>query len=272
MSDTKDTKKHTDDETTEDFVKAINEQKSDSMKVQLLALYKNQSKRDDILEKGYNEEFYNLEYGYNTKYAEINKELSSIVMSDPPIPHFWKTAIENSMFFPVNDKDKEILNFLTNIEVKHSEVDKKSITVYFHFSQNPFFDHTVLEKSYTFNKKEDTYTEAKSTEIKWKGDAPNIKIVKKKVKRGKTNSTITKEKKVESFFNIFEAKDEDEEEEEEEEDKELGEEADFIQSELIPFAMEFYLDLQKLSALMGHDQEDEEEEEEEDDKPKKKKK
>lgn len=274
MSGGKDTKKQSDTESTEDFVKAINEQTSDSLKCKLLALYKIQSQRDDILEKGYNEEFYSLEFGYNKEYSLINKELSDIVSSGVPIPHFWKTAIENSLFFTVNDKDKEILNFLTNIEIKHSETDKKSMTVSFHFSQNPFFDHTVLEKLYVFNKKEDTFTEAKSTEIKWKGDAPNIKIVKKKIKKGKTNSTITKEKKVSSFFNIFESKDADDEEDEEKEDDEeanLGEEADFIQNELVPFGMEFYLDLQKLAGLAGNDN-DEVSEESEDEKPKKRKK
>ena len=276
MIKNKDTDKTPEEDSTQEFVEAINEQKSDSLKAKLLALYKNQTRRDELLEKGYNESFYNLEYSYNLQYHNINKELSSIVLSGTPIPNYWKVAIENSKYFPVNDKDKEILKHLTNIEIKHHETDKKSVTVTFTFSKNDFFEHSILEKSYTFNKKEDTFTEAKSTEIKWTGQAPNIKTIKKKIKKGKTTSTITKEKKVESFFNIFESKekeDEEEEEEEETEDDDLGTEADFLVNDLVPFSMEYFLDLQKLSALDGLDGGDDEGDDEgDDDKPKKYKK
>lgn len=264
MSDEK--KISAEQETIKEFSDAINSQKSDTLKRKLVFLYKNQQIRDDILEKGYNEDFYTLEYGYNLKYLEINKEIQDIVCENTAIPNYWKQAVQNSKFFPLNDKDKEILKYLTNIEIKYDSSDKKSFTVYFYFSQNSFFDHTIIEKAYIFNKKEDAYTTSKSTEIKWKGDAPNIKVVKKKVKKGKSVSTITKEKKVESFFNIFEDTEEEDEEEEEKPEYDLSSEADFIQNDLIPFSMEYYLDLQKLSNMDDNyddDNEDEENEEEE---------
>ena len=265
-------KKTSEEETQEEFSEAIN-QKPESLKPKLLALYKNQNKRDDILEKGYNEEFYTIEYGYNLKYNEINESISKIISEGTPIPEYWKKAIENSKFFPCNDKDKEILKHLKNIELKHDENDKKSFTVYFHFESNSYFEGTVLEKKYIFNKKEDTFTEAQTNEIKWTADAPNIKIVKKKIKKGKTSSTITKEKKVESFFNIFEKKDEDEDEDDDddknkESDDMLGEEAEFILNDLVPFSMEYYLDIQKLSALDDDYGDDDDDDEEEDDHPK----
>lgn len=261
------------EESIKEFEEAINAQTSDSVKAKLLALYTNQEKREQILEKGYNEEYYSLEYGYNVQYNQIVKEIAAILNAGSAIPHYWKTAIENSKYLPVNDKDKEILKHLTDIEIIFNEVDKKSFTLRFLFSENPYFEHSALEKTYTFNKKDDTYTEAKSTEIKWKGDAPNKKIVKKKIKKGKTNSTITKEKKVDSFFNIFEDKedeDEDGDDEEKEESDELGSEADFFLNDLVPFSMEYYLDLQKLSAI-NDEAIDEDEDEDEDEKPKKKK-
>lgn len=263
------------EETIKEFTEAINEQPSDSIKAKLVALYKNQQTRDSLLEKGYNEEFYALEYEYNLQYADINKKISDIVNQDTPIPFYWKTAIENAKFFTINEKDKEILKYLSNIDIKHNEQDKKSFTVYFYFNTNSFFEHTILEKAYIFNKKEDAYTESKATEIKWKGEAPNIKIVKKKVKKGKNVSTVTKEKKVESFFNIFENTDEDDDENSDEEDDkpDLSSEADFIQNDLIPFSMEYYLDLQKLSAIDDNfDMGEESEEGSEDEKPKKKRK
>lgn len=253
MSTEKDNNKNLTEEEANalEFATAINASTSDSLKAKLLGLYKNQRVRDDLLEKGYNEEFYSLEYKYNLEYFQINKQISEIINQGTPIPFYWKTAIENAKFFPVNDKDKEILKYVTNIEIKHDENDKKSFTAYFTFSQNSFFDHTVLEKAYKFNKKEDGYTESKATEIKWKGEAPNIKVVKKKMKKGKNVSTVTKEKKVASFFNIFDNEDEDEEDDDENEDgsPDLSSEADFIQNDLIPFSMEYYLDVQKLSAI-----------------------
>lgn len=240
------------EETAKEFADAINMQKTDSIKTKLLALYKNQQVRDGILEKGYNEDFYNLEFKYNQQYSNINKEISELVNQGTPIPNYWKVVLENSKFFTVNDKDKEILKYLTNVEVKNDETDKKSFTAYFTFSPNLFFDEPVIEKFYKFNKKEDSYTESTSTQIKWKGDAPNVKVIKKKIKKGKNVSTVTKEKKVKSFFNIFEDENDDEDTDDDkgdEEENQLSNEADFIQNDLIPFSMEYYLDLQKLSGI-----------------------
>jgi hypothetical protein len=263
------------EETAKEFADAINMQKTDSIKTKLLALYKNQQVRDGILEKGYNEDFYNLEFKYNLQYSNLNKEISEIVNQGTPIPNYWKVVVENSKFFTVNDKDKEILKYLTNVEIKHDETDKKSFTAYFTFSPNSFFDETVIQKFYKFNKKEDSYTESTSTQIKWKGDAPNIKVIKKKIKKGKNVSTVTKEKKVKSFFNIFEEDNDDEDTDDdkgEEDETNLSSEADFIQNDLIPFSMEYYLDLQKLSGIDDHidDEEDNEDSEGEDKKKKKK--
>ena len=263
-----DTKKSPDEQSADDFAEAINQQTSESLKVKLLALYKNQNQRDDILEQGYNESFYSIEYGYHLKYNEINKEISSIINQGVRIPEYWKRVIENSKFFTVNDKDKEILKHLIDIEIKQDEADKKSFIVYFIFESNSFFEETVIEKQYIFNKKEDAYLEAKSKEIKWKGTPPNIKMVKKKIKKGKTSSTITKEKKVDSFFNIFEDEqnddeDDDDNEEKEDDENDISSEAEFILNDLVPFSMEYYLDIQKLSAL--DDQIDEDEDEDDDD-------
>ena len=247
------------EETIKEFSTAINTHESDSLKSKLVALYKNQTSRDDILEKGYNEEFYSLEYGYNQKYININNEIQNIITDGTPIQDYWKIVVDNSKFFTLNEKDKEILKHLTNISLQYDEIDKKSFTVFFNFSENQFFEPHVLVKTYNFKKKDDAYTSCKSTEIKWKEDAPNVKIVKKKIKKGKNISTVTKEKKVDSFFNIFEDKDEEDEddgaesEENPEEDNGLSSEADFIQNDLIPFSMEYYLDLQKLSASNDDD-------------------
>lgn len=239
-------------EDTKEFEEKINLQSSDSIKAKLLCLYKNQRIRDDMLGKGFNEEFYALEYKYNVQYIEILKQIREIINSGSPIPMYWRTAIVNSKFFTVNNKDKEVLAYLKHINVVLNEEDKKSFTLIFEFDQNQFFDHKNLEKTYIFNRKEDRYEGSGITEIQWKVDAPNKKKVVKKVKRGKTNSKITTEKRIESFFNIFEKyeklNDEDNDEEDEDEfENDVTSEADFFMEDLIPYSLEHYLNFQKLS-------------------------
>lgn len=254
-----------------EFSEAIKGLTTDSLKMKACALYKNQRERDNLMEKGYNEEFYALENKYNIQYLEINKQLTDIINSGTVIPNYWKTVLENAKFFTINEKDKEVLKNLTNIEIKYDcQQNTKSFTTYFHFSENPFFEHKVLTKAYIFNKADDCYSLFQATEIQWKGEAPNIKTFKKKVKKGKNVSTVTREKKVDSFFNIFDKKEngdneeeEKEDEDEEKDDNELNTEADFIQNDLIPFSMEYYLDLQKLGAIDDNVNDDENNDEEE---------
>merc|ERR1711865_49230 len=81
---------------------------SQSLKTKLVAVYKNQIARDDILEKGYNEEFYALEFGYNQQYINLNNDIQNIITEGTPIPNYWNVVVDNSKFFPLNDKDKEI--------------------------------------------------------------------------------------------------------------------------------------------------------------------
>ena len=57
---------------------------------------------------------------------------------------------------------------------------------------------------------------------------------------------------------------------EENEENDISQEADFIQNDLIPFSMEYYLDLQKLSNVDNMPEDDDEEAEEEEDNKKKK--
>ena len=131
------------EEQIKEFSTAINTHESQSLKTKLVALYKNQTARDDILEKGYNEEFYALEFGYNQQYINLNNDIQNIITEGTPIPNYWNVVIDNSKIFHCNDKDKEILKHLTNITLKYDEVDKKTYTVLFHFSDNEFFEPNV---------------------------------------------------------------------------------------------------------------------------------
>jgi hypothetical protein len=106
------------------------------------------------------------------------------VNNNTSITNYWRKALVNAKYFEVNEKDELVLNFLSDITIEFKE-DKKSFTAFFHFKQNPYFDATILEKTYLFNKKEDTYDKCTSPVIEWKDTPPNKKKVTKKIKSTK---------------------------------------------------------------------------------------
>lgn len=202
---------------------------------------------------------------------EDNKEVG--------IPEYWGKAIGNTdQFSPiVNDKDKKILRHLTNVTADIKETG--DFTLNFHFSQNEFFDATLLTREHILNQKDNSIEKIVSTEINWKSDElnPTIEKKQKKVKNKKTKDvkTVTKTEEVPSFFSFFksydvsnkkpEDKDDEDDEDEEDEFEIINEEYEvglFVKEELIPYSIEYYLDMNKTD--MG-DMEDEEDMEEEDD-------
>lgn len=69
----------------------------------------------------------------------------------------------------------------------------------------------------------------------------------KENKKGEKVNTITSEKPCPSFFDIF--LDIDDEKREDNNEPDITSEADFIQNDLIPFSMEYFIDIQKLNQL-----------------------
>lgn len=200
---------------------------------------------------------------------EDNKEVG--------IPEYWGKAITNTDQFGqiTNDKDKKILKHLTNVTADIKETG--DFTLNFYFSPNEYFEHNLLTREHILNQKDNSIEKIVSTEIAWKSEEMNPTVEKKtkKIKNKKTKDvkTVTKTEEVPSFFSFFKnydvsgkTKDKDDEEDEDEEDEfeiisEEYEVALFVKEELIPYSIEYYLDMNK------NDMEDfdEDEEDEEDD-------
>jgi len=228
----------------------------------------------------------------NTKVWET-KTVTSTGTEIKGIPDFWLRCIENNTSFGklVNDKDKKVLKHLNNITIDNQLGFNFTLT--FHFSPNEFFDHPTLTRTFTFDDKKSTIEKIVSTKINWKSEDlnPGIEKKKKKIKKGKETKVITKVSEVPSFFRFFKSydiaelekkdnkekekdKDDDEEGEEDEGMEILEDELDLgnqFRDEIIPYAIEYFLNVVGGEEDMDDDYEEEEEEEEPEDKKKGKK-
>lgn len=114
--------------------------------------------------------------------------------------------------------------------------------VHFVFGNNPYFDHEELTKLYKYDRDDNIVgVEFGPTEIVWKENSKNpTKVQKKKKKKGKktTGGEITWEN-TESFFNAFNRG----ELNDEALFYEAKDEGEFLREDLIPNAMEYYLDI-----------------------------
>lgn len=203
--------------------------------------------------------------------SDIEGILPEVTISDfkekeTGIPDYWLTCLKNSSQFgqTVNANDEKILKYLSDIKVKYDE--NGDFTLNFHFNKNEFFEHTVLTRVFKMDEKIQIKS-IDSTQIKWTSEDVNPTVAKKKKKvkvKGSTEvKTIVKTEEVESFFNFFKnyvAPDmetkkikalnkldgEGDEDEEEDENDFIDEEFDlgvFIKDELIPYSLEYYLNI-----------------------------
>jgi len=182
----------------------------------------------------------------------------------------------------VNANDRKILAFLRDVRVIY--LPDNNFALAFYFDKNDYFDHESLTRTFKLSITSGFVNKIESTEIQWKSEDLNPTIEKKKKKLKKKNEvkTITKVEEVTSFFNFFknyeldenkekdakkeDEKDEDEDDEEDEEDDQqiIDDEYDlglFVKDDFIPFALEYYLDINPENE---EDFEDEEIESEED--------
>ncbi len=134
----------------------------------------------------------------------------------------------------------------------------------FLFEKNDYFKNASLRKSFVMTR-QNIIEKCEGTEIEWKEgkDVTKKKIKKKqKAKKGQPGKTITKTVEQESFFNFFktiempdetelaEGKKPEKEDDEEEEKKDAGElmDEDYdmgqeFKDQLIPLALEYYLEV-----------------------------
>jgi len=216
------------------------------------------------------------------------------VDTDTGVADYWLTALSHTSQFGerISAKDEKILKHLTDISIDYLE--NGNFTISFHFSMNEFMNNTVLKREFVLDEKQNI-KKINSTKVEWANEEANPTIAKKKKKvKGKGKGevkTIIKTEACESFFNFFKdfenkgldstvkvdkEKDEENEEEEKDEDNYIEEEYDlgvFIKDELIPYSLEYYLDIVDEESEDGGEDEMEEdaEEEVEEKKPGKKK-
>ena len=244
--------------------KAINELKSDALKAKSLFLYDiNEEMKSQYHETYYSEktsiELKELDnfLNYFNKIRDIinsssdkkesiislisdqNKEKYSIKEENgedksefEPIKNFWLTSLINAKFFEFNENDKKILEHL--IDIKYIPLTFPSFKIEFIFDENEYLEENVIYKTYYFHENDKDFMEkTEGCEIKWK-DAdknPTMKTIIKHKKKKKEYIT----KKVKSFFNIFDTKDNNL-------DKELVE-ANFFRNDFLENMLEYYLNI-----------------------------
>ena len=167
----------------------------------------------------------------------------------------------------IQEKDRPILMHLEDIECKLHDPGY-GFDLIFTFEKNDYFKNEKLIKSITMER-QNMIEKCVGTEIDWKDgkDVTKKKIKKKqKAKKGKPGQTITKIVDQESFFNFFKTrvmpdekelaegkeppKEKDEDDEEGAGDKDPAEllDEDFdlaneFKDQLIPLALEYYLEV-----------------------------
>ena len=261
---------------------AINKLPSDSIKSKAILLYySNEDMKSQYLDN-YKYEKVKIELKENRNFLEYLNKIRDLIntslninsslddndikkysLTDDnrdfiPIKNFWSTALINATFFELNPKDKLVLENLNDI--CFIPLDYPSFKIEFRFSPNDYMKETSLVKTYYFIENEkDELEKVEGCEINWIDDDknPTIKVTTKTKKKGKTKETVSSTKKIDSFFNIFNTKNN----KDINLNKELVE-AQFFRNDFLENMLEYYLNIMEIH----YDEDDDEAEEEEDNK------
>jgi len=215
------------------------------------------------------------------------KDLKPIEKEDAKgIPGFWLEALRHNDDFEgmITERDEDALMYLKNIIEKplHEEEGKGGFCLEFHFGPNPYFEETILSKTYFIDHHEaigELFDKAEATEIQWKTDK-NLTITKVEKKAGKRGGgrrgrggkdkgrqqTIIVEEPCASFFNFF-SPDTLVDDDMEQDEMEAVLEADYemglaVKESIIPNAVMWFTGEIQRSDSFYDDEEDEEDEEE----------
>ena len=217
---------------------------SDSIKTKLKVIELLKDEINNIEDNQMEKELIKVTDDYNKKFKDIENEISRIIQGQnlpeisnevlqkynldkkikpkkpKIIPNYWLTAIKNSNNFDLTKIDEDILKYLFNIELEMLE-DNLSYRINFYFIKNKYFTNNKLSKTYFVNKKTKECQKTESTIIDWTG----------KINPNKINNKYN-----ESFFDIFVNKQDDIMEAE-------NNEGENFKNDLIPFSLEYYLNL-----------------------------
>jgi hypothetical protein len=232
---------------------------SASLKRRLFYLAKLNSERNNLKLNYFIREYNELRSIYDKKNEKLFEEIGRIVKGDfqnqalsledlkkykiktlyknediEGIPDFWYKVLKNSEYFTLNNKDKEILNFLSDVRIKCDENANSSFSIEFCFKDNDFFHNNILVNTYVYNESSKEFSRLIGTSISWKSleKNPGIMIINKKIKKGQKDELKTTEYLVNSFFDFFVSQ----------KKEQLNlEVANFIRYDLIPNSLFYYL-------------------------------
>ena len=216
---------------------------SESIKESLQSLLKLKIENDNLEDNSMEKEIFELNNGYNLIFQELENKTSSIIncenlfslspedknnynitekiikKSIKAIKNFWLIVLKNSKYFFISKSDEDILKNLKNIEIKIIK-DGIRFEIIFTFDKNKYFSNEKIIKTYNFDRRTKDCINVENTLINW-----NNKINNKKQK---------------SFFDIFSNKGNSEEV--------LfyqGNEGEFFKNNIVPYALEYYLNIKK---------------------------
>ena len=190
------------------------------------------------------------------------------------IKSFWKGFVVNGDFYH-GECDGVILEHLVHIDA-HTDEDendssKRIVTLTFEFTENEFFENKSLWIK--LHSEHDEAVRSEASEIKWKNN-PTVEKTQKKQKNKRSGQTriIHKEIQKKSFFEMFNKFEADADEEpEDKQDDEEGSMNLYILEEtvneildMMPYALEYFLDVRPDEDDEGKTIEEEDEDNEDD--------
>ncbi|KAM7254648.1 hypothetical protein ACFE04_004028 [Oxalis oulophora] len=162
---------------------------------------------EDKYQKLY-EPLFNKRYEIVNGVVEVEGITNEVQGSEKGVPDFWLTALKNNDIVAeeITERDEGALKFLKDIKYHRFE-DPKGFKLEFEFDPNPYFQNSILTKTYYVvdDDGDPVLEKADGTEIEWlSGKCLTQKVLKKKPKKGSKNTKpIVKTEKCESFFNFF---------------------------------------------------------------------
>ncbi|XP_037070097.1 protein SET-like [Pollicipes pollicipes] len=179
----------------------------------------------DALNEKASEEILKVEQKYNKLRKPFFEKRSNIIKK---IPNFWVTAFVNhpQVSALLDEEEEECLHHMTQLEVEEFDDIKSGYRIKFHFSSNPYFSNTVLQKEFHLGSSD---PKSESTKIDWKDKmnlAQNAKSRIEKFKQGRKRGLETK-----SFFLWFE----------DHEDPSQDDIAEVIKDDMWPNPLQYFL-------------------------------
>jgi nucleosome assembly protein 1-like 1 len=202
----------------------------------------------------------------------------TVLKSTVALPKYWFKCLMNCSMLKneIFEKDEEALEKLTKIT--YNPIKTGVLEIKFEFSDNEYFTNTTLTKTIHTQSPDDEPKSSEGTTIQWKeGKNLTKKKVKKTQKNKKTGAKRVVEKEVddESFFNFFntveslgEEKADDEDEDAQKQEDRLNIDYDIARTlvdEIIPYSLEYYLNVKVEDDEDFDDEEDIDELDEEED-------